>query len=175
MAATTPTKRVPAKKAAAGKKSAVSQLLPGLVPDGPAADEADTAAAAAVEEFTGFDLDGLDKKSVLPDVTDVMFEFLLDGHVYRMKDPRDVDWKRVLDGISNPILFMRLALVDDGDEGAEQPEDEPSEADRFIGTELPGWKLSALFDRWQEHYGVDGLTDLNRLFAGRSGPRTAEQ
>ena len=156
-----------------GKRCAASQLLPGLVADVPEVAEPEAAAAKSAE-FTGFDLDALDKKSVLPDVTDVTFEFLLDGHVYRMRDPRDVDWKQVLDGITNPILFMRLALEDREPVEGEEPV-EGAEADRFIAARLPGWKLSALFDRWQEHYGVDGLTDLNRLLAGRSGPRTADE
>lgn len=150
MAATTPTprKRAPRKATAAAAKKAVAA---GLLPGGkPAVNDVEPPAP-----FTGLDLDALDKKSVLPDVTDVPFQFLLDGHVYTMLDPRDVDWKSVLDGISNPILFMRLGL------------DDPDEADRFISAKLPGWKLSALFDRWQSHYGVSGLTDLNKLLGGR--------
>lgn len=128
------TARAPRKRAAASKRTTTS---------------------AAPADFAGLNLDTLDKKEVLPDVTDVPFEFLLDGHLYTMMDPRDVDWKRILDGIGNPILFMRLAL------------DNPDEADKFIDVKLPGWKLSALFDRWQKHYGVDGLTDLNQLLAVR--------
>lgn len=108
------------------------------------------------EPFAGFDLDNLDKKSVLPDVTEEPFRFLLGGHVYTMMDPRDVDWKNVLDGVQNPILFMRLAL------------DDPGEADKFVGVKLQGWKLSALFDNWQKHFGVEGLTDLNKLLSGRA-------
>ena len=156
MAASSPTpRRAAAKKAAprrAAAKSAAATLLPGIVSESGEADA----------PFTGFDLDALDKKSVLPDVTDQPFEFLLDKHVFTMMDPRDVDWKNVLDGINNPILFMRLAL------------DDPGEADRFIKVKLPGWKLSALFDRWQEHFGVNGLTDLNQLLSGRAGPRTGD-
>jgi hypothetical protein len=162
MAATSPAKKA-AKKAAPAKRTAASQLLPGLVPDTTAADpdetaEQDTAAAAEEVEFDGFDLDTLDKKSVLPDVTDIPFEFKLDGHVYTMQDPRDVDWKNVLDGLGNPILFMRLAL------------DDPQEADRFIQVKLPGWKLSALFENWQRHYGVADLVDLNKLLSARTRP-----
>lgn len=160
MAASSPPKRVPAKKAAPRKRVPAAAVRDEIVP-GVAA-----STAAAVEPevpFTGFDLDNLDKKSVLPNVTEEPFEFLLDAHVYTMMDPRDVDWKNVLDGIQNPILFMRLAL------------DDPQEADRFVSVKLPGWKLSALFDNWQKHYGVDGLTDLNQLLAGRTGPRSADQ
>jgi hypothetical protein len=149
MAGTTPAKKAAPRKRATTAKPA-EQIVPG-VPAG-------TETAAEDEAFDGFDLDHLDKKSVLPDVTDQVFQFLLDGHVYQMRDPRDVDWKSVLDGVSNPILFMRLALND------------PDASDRFMKAELPGWKLSALFDRWQEHYNVKGLTDLNQLLSGRPGP-----
>lgn len=119
------------------------------------------AATEPEEEFDGFDLDNLDKKSVLPNVTDKPFRFLLEGETYELMDPRDVDWKDVLDGISNPIAFMRMAM------------DDPEIADKFLGVKLAGWKLSALFDNWQKHYAVDGMADLNQLLAGRAGPRSA--
>lgn len=147
----------PAKKAAPARKAAPRKAAPAkpadqIVPGVPASA---AAAAEPEEEFDGFDLDNLQKNEVLPDVTDQPFRFLLAGHWFLMIDPRDVDWKRVLDGINNPILFMRLALVD------------PAEADRFVNTDLPGWKLSALFDRWQKHYGVDSIVDLNKMLSGR--------
>lgn len=153
MAASTPAKRVPAKRAAPRKRAAAAvkdDIIPGL----PAVSGAGP--GEPEEPFAGFDLDNLDKKSVLPDVTEEPFRFLLDGHVYTMMDPRDVDWKNVLDGVQNPILFMRLAL------------DDADEADKFVGVKLPGWKLSALFDNWQKHFGVEGLTDLNKLLSARA-------
>lgn len=149
MAASTPAKKAaPRPRKAATAKPRPDDIMPGVPATSAAAEEPE-------EEFDGFDLDGLDKKDVLPDVTDVPFRFLLGGHWFLMIDPRDVDWKKVLDGINNPILFMRLALVD------------PDEADKFVNTDLPGWKLSALFDRWQKHYGVDSIVDLNKLLSGR--------
>lgn len=153
----------PAKKAAAPRKATTAQKR---TPARAAAvtGEQKVAALATVkpeEPFDGFDLDALDKKSVLPNVTEVPFRFLLDGQRYTMMDPRDVDWKDVLDGISNPIMFMRLAM------------DDPEAADRFISVKLAGWKLSALFDNWQKHFGVEGMADLNQLLSGRAGPRAA--
>lgn len=154
MAAATPAKKATPRKRAAARKD---NVVPGV----PASTEAAAAPVEPEEEFEGFDLDALQKKDVLPNVTDKPFKFKLDGTWFMMNDPRDVDWKDVLDGINNPIQFMRLAM------------DDEAEADRFIGIKLAGWKLSALFDNWQEHYGVDGLTDLNKLLSGRAGPRTA--
>lgn len=147
MAGPTPARKPPAKKATpAGQRRqpAAAQPAPEEEPGEPQG------------PFQGFDLDALDKRTVLPDVTDQLFEFRVNGQVFRMIDPRDVDWKEVLDGITNPILFMRLAMVGDG------------AADRFVQTPLPGWKLSALFDNWQAHYSVAGFSDLNLLLTGRS-------
>ncbi len=31
----------------------------------------------------------------------------------------------------------------------------PAVIDRFTGTDLPGWKLTALFGRWHEHYKIE--------------------
>ena len=153
MAGTTPAKKAAPRKATAGAsrrraQTAASQLLPGVTAPEPEG-------LPAAKPFTGLNLDTLEKKTVLPHVTDAMFEFILEGQVYEMIDPRDVDWKGVLDGLTNPLLFMRLAMPD------------PQAADRFIATPLPGWKLSALFDNWQAHYKVEGFTDLNLLLSGR--------
>jgi hypothetical protein len=152
MAGTTPEKKATTARKSTGRRASAAakdDIVPGM-PANPSAEPA--------TPFTGFDLDALDKKTVLPETPDEDFEFLLDGHVYTMMDPRDVDWKSVLDGVQNPIVFMRLAM------------DDPEQSDRFLAVKLPGWKLSALFDNWQKHYNVEGLTDLNKLLGGRSLP-----
>lgn len=177
MGAPAPAKKA-VRKAAPRKMSPTKQLLGTVVPDGPQ-DEP----AVEVEEFEGFDLDALDKATLLPNIPTKLFWFVLKGHKYFMQDPRDVDWKKVLDGINNPLLFMRLSIVGtvtelpaDATEEQIQAADEADkksageEADRFVEVDLPGWKLSALFDNWQTYYKVESIIDLNKLLAARRGP-----
>lgn len=144
MAGTTPAGRRPAKKAA--PKAAAP----------PAPADSDIETASTMTGPVVLDLDALQKSEVLPDITEEPFTFLHFGRVYSMMDPRDVDWKDILEGVRNPVLFMRLALGDDEEA-----------VDAFIGSKLKGWKLNALFHRWQEHFGCEDLSDLNLLLGGR--------
>jgi hypothetical protein len=47
----------------------------------------------------------------------------------------------------------------------------PCVIDRWTGTDLPGWKLNALFARWHEHYRID-LSDGKGVLAALLGKDT---
>ncbi len=118
MAASTPAKRAPRKAAASRTTPARKAVVP--AGDGPA---------------VVLDLDGLDKQQAFPKVKlpTKPFTFLLNGHVYELKDPRDADWKRVLELARNPFLLMRTSLV-----GAEDPVDNPTELETECARERLG-------------------------------------
>ncbi len=80
--------------------------------------------AAPVKPRVTLDLDSISKSKVFPDLKlpTAPFTFLLNGHTYELRDPRDSDWKQALELARNPFLLMRTALV-----GADDPIDEPTE------------------------------------------------
>lgn len=59
------------------------------------------------------DLDSLDKAEAFPnlDLPTELFAFILNGHQYELRDPRDSDWKKAWQLATNPFLLMRDALV----------------------------------------------------------------
>lgn len=91
--------------------------------------------AAAAKKSTApagvFDLDSLTKAEVFPDLNlpSESFQFLLDGHDYELRDPRDTDWKLSLRLAGNPFLLMRTALVG-ADDAVPDPTEEELEAAR---------------------------------------------
>lgn len=87
-----------------------------------------TAPAVARRPRVVLDLDALDKRKVFPDLDLPRdpFTFLLDGHSYELKDPRDPDWKMSVQMATNPFLLMRHSLS-----GADDPITDPS-ADEMI-------------------------------------------
>lgn len=69
------------------------------------------------------------------------FTFVLDGREITMKDPKEISWQD-LQTIEVPAQFAKFAMHED---------------DRrfFLSRKLEGWKFNALFERYQEHYGLD--------------------
>lgn len=85
------------------------------------------------------DLDALDKFDVVEDAVAEPFVVRHQGHVFTFADPRDSDWKDLLQSIRNPVMAMRYAL----------PEDQQ---DVFYGLRLAAWKINVLMERWHRHY-----------------------
>jgi hypothetical protein len=92
------------------------------------------------------DLDTLEREGVRADA----FRFTHDGRIYEMVDPQEIDWQDLLSGFRNPALFIRYAL---------RPEDAAS----FFGTRVPAWKMTALMERYQKHYGLPDLGNVSAL------------
>jgi hypothetical protein len=99
------------------------------------------------------DLDSLDKFDVVPDAVAEEFTFRLKGQVFTMVDPRDIDWKDVLQSIRNPAMFMRYAMPAD-------------QQDVFYALGMPAWQLGVLMNRWHKHYKMADPGDLAKLVTG---------
>ena len=137
MAGATPAKKAPAKKATTARQK---PLAPG--------DERDVTEAPEII----LDLDALDKADYVPDAVLTPFVFKHAGRIWQLADPRDLDWRQLMQGLRNPAAFMGMAMPKD-DQAA------------FLEQECPGWKMDAIFTNWQAHYKVTGLGDLNGLLA----------
>jgi hypothetical protein len=132
--ATTPRKSTPRKAPAARAKVAAAAPL------------ADAPAEVIL------DLDSLEKSDYVPDAVLEPFIFRHAGKLWELADPRDLDWRDLMNGLRNPAAFMGMAM------SAKQQEE-------FLEQPCPGWKMDAIFTNWQQHFKVTGLGDLNGLLA----------
>lgn len=110
------------------------------------------AGTATAHVEVSLDLDALDKFDVVDDAVAEPFVVRHQGHVFTFADPRDSDWKDLLQSIRNPVMAMRYAL----------PEDQQ---DIFYGLRLEAWKINVLMERWHKHYKLP-QQDVTKLIAG---------
>jgi hypothetical protein len=99
------------------------------------------------------DLDALSKFDVIDDAVAEPFVVRHQGHVFVFADPRDLDWKDILQTIRNPVMVMRYALAEE-------------QQDVFYGLRLEAWKISVLMERWHKHYKLPQQQDITKLIAG---------
>lgn len=78
------------------------------------------------------------------------FDFVLDGKRYLLSDPQELDWQDVISAMSNPVMFFRLVLP---------AEDHVA----FFRTKIPGWKMNALMEGYQTHYGLPSPGEAGAL------------
>lgn len=78
------------------------------------------------------------------------FDFVLGGRRYLLTDPQEVDWQDLLAGMHNPHMFFRLVLP-------------PDDHRTFFETKLPSWKMNALMQRYQDHYGLPSAPNAGGL------------
>jgi hypothetical protein len=69
------------------------------------------------------------------------FAYIHDGHHYTATDAQDIDWQELVAALQNPRVFFRLVLAAD-------------DADRFLASKLPTWKMRRLMDAYRDHYGL---------------------
>ena len=82
------------------------------------------------------DLDALDREGAAGP-----FSIRHDGRVYTFIDAMDLDWQEVLLSLQNPHQFFRLTLP-------------AADADAFLASKLPVWKMRRLMDNYREHHGM---------------------
>jgi hypothetical protein len=80
----------------------------------------------------------------------VPFTFAHEGQTYTLVDPQEIDWQELLMGMRNPALFMRYALSEEDQR-------------KFLSAKVPSWKMNILMEKYQEHYGLPNLGELNAL------------
>ncbi len=93
-------------------------------------------------------LDALEREGEVPGP----FTFQADGDTYQMLDPKEVDWQDLLAGMRNPALFVRFAMP------VEQQK-------KFFALRIPGWKMNALMQAYQDHFDIP---DLGNAYALRT-------
>lgn len=99
---------------------------------------------ASHESDVVLDLDTLERENApLP------FTFRHGGRRYMLRDPQDVDWQELLLAIDNSYQFFHSVL----------PADDQKE---FFKSPMASWKMKALMERYQVHY---GLSDPKALAA----------
>lgn len=101
---------------------------------------------AEVDAKDLFDLDALEREGGAP----APFQFVHKGKTYTMLDPQEIDWQDLLQGFRNPALFVRFAM----------PVDQQRD---FFGTRVEAWKMNALMQQYQKHYGLPDLGNANAL------------
>jgi hypothetical protein len=101
---------------------------------------------AAKEPPLGLDLDVLEREGQAAGP----FTFRLNGHVYTMLDPVEIDWQDLMSGLRNPPLFIKFAML-------------PDDQKKFFGSRVPAWKMNRLMQGYQEHYGIPDLGNVNAL------------
>lgn len=91
---------------------------------------------AAVEPDVILDLDTLEREQAAKP-----FYFRHNERRYLLIDPQEMDWQDLIVAIGDMYAFFRKAVpVDD------QPE--------FFTTKMASWKMKALMERYQQHYGL---------------------
>lgn len=72
------------------------------------------------------------------------FEVFHGGRLYKLTDPKEIDWQDLIAALGNPALFFRRVL----------PE---SEWTTFMSTKMPTWKMNKLMEKYLQHYGLPDL------------------
>lgn len=93
-------------------------------------------------------LDALEREGGSPEP----FDFLLDGRRFILADPRDIDWQDLISAMRNPIIFFKMVL----------PADDQRD---FFNAKIPAWKMNALMQGYQDHYGIPGQGEAAALLA----------
>jgi hypothetical protein len=185
---TTTTRRRPSKSTAA-KKTAAKQIVrkagPGVVLDLDSLTKAQAMPGVKLptRPFT-FLLNGLEYELMDPRDTDWKQSLELSANPFLLmrtclvdadkpvEDPTDVEMELCRDRLGLPAKAP--------DPGSEQAKIEavthpdgitPCVIDRWTGTDMPGWKLNALFGRWHEHYKID-LSEGKGVLAALLGKDT---
>lgn len=91
---------------------------------------------ALAEHPATLDLDVLERENA-----PAPFTFVHQGRRFMMSDPQEVDWQELMVAISNPHMFFRHVLP-------------PEYHEPFFATHMPSWKMSALMERYSQHYGL---------------------
>jgi hypothetical protein len=108
---------------------------------------ADTSAKAKEKDTAvALDLDALEREGAVLEP----FTFKYDGETYHMLDPQEIDWQNLLSGLRNPALFVRFAMP-------------VTEQSKFFGKQVPAWKMNALMEAYQQHFGIPDLGNANAL------------
>lgn len=98
-------------------------------------------------------LDTLSKFDVVDDAVEEPFTFRLGGYVFTMCDPRDINWSDVVQGMRNPMMFMRYALPRE-------------QQDLFYALDMPAWQVGVLLTAWHKHYNMTDPQDIAKLVTG---------
>lgn len=93
--------------------------------------EADVEVPAVV-----LDLDTLEREDAAETFT---FRHLT--RVYTLLDPQEIDWQELIISIGNSFHFFQTVL----------PAEDQTE---FFAAKMPSWKMKALMERYQVHYGL---------------------
>jgi hypothetical protein len=99
-------------------------------------DEKNTADDAAAAPDVVLDLDTLEREDA-----PAPFTFRHNGKRYMLRDPQDIDWQELLMAIDNSYQFFRSVLPADDQED-------------FFAAPMASWKMKALMERYQVHYGL---------------------
>lgn len=85
-----------------------------------------------------FDLDAYERPAdeIIPP-----FVVRLGGRVIEMQNPDDIDWKDLLD-ITDPVNFLRHSVTKE-------------ERNHIFSLNIPGHKLNAMMERYQEHFKIE--------------------
>lgn len=94
----------------------------------------------------GFDLDALERQGAAA----APFKFIHKGRQYTMLDPQEIDWQDLIQGLRNPALFVRFAM----------PIDQQRD---FFTSRIEAWKMNALMEQYQKHYGLPDLGNASAL------------
>ncbi len=102
--------------------------------------------AKPAEAPAALDLDTLERESN----NTREFTFIHEGRRWTLSSPMEIDWQDVVVAMNDPFSFFRRTL--------------PAEdADAFLKTKLPVWKMRALVERYMAHYGVPNEGELGAL------------
>lgn len=91
---------------------------------------------AGKEQDVVLDLDALERENA-----PAPFTFRHDGRRYLLRDPQDIDWQELMLAIDNSFQFFRSVLPADDQQ-------------QFFAAKMPSWKMKALMERYQQHYGL---------------------
>jgi hypothetical protein len=93
-----------------------------------------------------FDLDALEREGGSP----MPFDIRLDGKRFMLSDPKEIDWQDLLYCMRDPVLFFRRVV----------PAEDHS---AFFSAKLPSWKMNALMEAYQKHYGLGSPGEMGAL------------
>jgi hypothetical protein len=78
------------------------------------------------------------------------FVFLHGGRRFVMTDPFEIDWKDLINALSNPFVFIRNCMS-------------VSDHEAFIAGFCPTWKMNAIVDAYLKHHGLPTVGELGAL------------